>query len=145
MPAAKNRTSAADLGIDVSRGDPETFRWLVACLLFATRIKQELAAAAFGELDAADLTSPAALAGADWQHVVDLLGSGHYKRYDESKARQLIQLGRDVQEHHDGRLSRLAEGLGTKKAARERLQEFTGIGPTAADIFLREVWPVWRA
>lgn len=142
--ATKDRTSASDLGIDVAQGDAEQFRWLAACLLFATRIKQELAAEAFRALDAERIVTPQQLAAADWQQVVNLLGQSNYKRYDESKARELIQLGHDVVERYDGLLSRLAEGADDRRAVEKRLQEFQGIGPTGADIFLREVGPVWR-
>lgn len=146
MGTTKNRTGAADLGIDLSdRSDAELFRWLVACLLFGARIRQEIAADAFRALDGDGVLTPPKLAAADWQHLVDLLGQGGYRRYDESKARELQQLGRDVEERYDGHLSRLADGASTKKAVKERLQEFTGIGPTAADIFLRETGPLWRS
>ena len=143
--ASKKRVGAAELGIDL--GDPsdaELFRWLVACNLFGARIRQELAASAFRELDADGIVTPRKLADAEWQHVVDLLGRGHYRRYDESTARRLIDVGRLTLERYDGRLSRLADGVRTKREAAERLQEFPGVGPTAAEIFLRDVWPHWK-
>ncbi|OYO13824.1 DNA methylase [Enemella evansiae] len=135
----KARIGPADLGIDPAGGaDDQLFKWLVACLLFANPISQEIAAAAFGALDRDGVLTPKRLAEADWQHLVDLLGEGHYKRYDESKARELIALGRDVQQRYDGRLATLPEGAGSRSAILDRLQEFTGIGPKAAEIFLRE-------
>ncbi len=142
----KDRTGAGDLGLDLSgNADAELFKWLVACLLFGARISQEIAADAFRALDADGVLTPAKLAGADWQHLVDLLGEGRYRRYDESKARELIQLGADVQERYDGKLSQLPQGSTTKKERKQRLQEFKGIGPTAADIFLREVGAKWKS
>ena len=144
MTEKKDRVGPAALGLDLGDGaDAETFKWLVACLLFGTRIRQEIAADAFRALDGDGVMTPRRLAEADWQHLVALLGKGHYRRYDESKARELSQLGRDTLDRYDGQLSRLADGAHTKKARRERLQEFTGIGPTAAGIFLREVGPAW--
>ena len=145
MAENKDRTGPQDLGLDLSDGDEkQAFKWLVACLLFGTRIKQELAADAFRVLDEDGLTTPQKLAKAEWQHLVDLLGESHYKRYDESKARELIQLGQDTLDRYDGHLSRLADGAKTKKELAKRLQEFKGIGPTAADIFLREMASHWR-
>lgn len=143
--ATKNRTGAADLGLDLSgNDDAETFKWLVACLLFATRIKQELAAAAFEALDARKLLTPRKLAKADWQRLVNVLGESNYKRYDESKARELIKLGQDVLDRYGGKITTLPEGAKTKKEIKQRLQEFTGIGQTATDIFLRDVGSAWK-
>lgn len=136
----RDRVGAGDLGIDLSEPDDSSlFRWLTACLLFGTRISQEIAADAFRALDADGIVTPRKLADADWQHLVDLLGEGHYRRYDESKARELIILGRDVLERYDGRLSRMLDEAGTKRELTAKLEEFTGIGPVAAKIFLREV------
>lgn len=134
------------MGLDLSgNSDTELFKWLAACLLFGARISQDIAADAFRALDGDGVLTPAKLAGADWQHLVDLLGEGRYRRYDESKARELIQIGADVQERYDGKLSRLPEGTTTTKERKRRLQEFKGIGPTAADIFLREVGSTWKS
>lgn len=140
----KARTGPDDLGIDLSdRKDSEVFKWLVACRLFGRRISQEIAADSFRELDRAGLLTPKKLADADWQRLVDLLIAGGYKRYDESTASELIKLGQDVQQHYDGRLSRILDSDSdkgpTKKAVKERVQEFKGLGPTAADIFVREL------
>ncbi len=138
--AKKDRIGPDDLGIDPAKGtDTQLFKWLVACLLFGRRISQEIAARAFAELDKDGVLKPQKLADADWQHLVDLLGAGGYKRYDESTADELIELGRTVQERYNGRLSRMLDGADSAKAVRDRVQEFKGIGPTAAGIFVREL------
>lgn len=145
MATQKERIGASDLDIDLSRGeDSQTFKWLVACDLFGRRISQDIAAATFQELDRAGVVTPHKLANADWQHLVDLLGQGGYKRYDESTASELIKLGQDTLDRYDGSLAKLPAGAETKKAIRERLQAFKGIGPTSADIFLREIGPLWN-
>jgi endonuclease III len=141
----KDRIGAKDLGIDLSgNDDSETFRWLAACLLFATRIKQELAADGFAALNKAKLLTPRKLAKADGRRIVDLLGESGYRRYDETKAGELIKLGQDVLKRYGGSITRLPEGAETAEEIRSRLQEFTGIGPTATDIFLRDVGSVWK-
>lgn len=143
--AGKKRIGSSDLGIDLDKPtDGRLFKWLVACLLFGTRISQEIAADAYRALDEDGVLTPKKLADADWQHLVDLLGKGHYRRYDESKARELITLGRDVLDKYDGKLSRLAEGADSTAELTRRLQDFTGIGPTAARIFLRDVGDTWK-
>ncbi len=145
MARQKDRLGSADLGIDLSGGkDSEVFKWFVACDLFGRRISQDIAAETFTQLDNDGVVTPQKLANADWQHLVDLLGQGGYKRYDESTASELIKLGQDTVDRYDGSLANLAKDAQTKKAVRDRLQEFKGIGPTSADIFLREMGPIWN-
>jgi len=140
----KDRIGPDDLGIDPAKGtDAQLFKWLVACDLFGRRISQDIAAAAFKELDKARLLTPKKLAAADWQQLVDLLGAGGYKRYDESTASELIKLGQDTLERYHGRSSKIIAGDGGRPASKaevkKRVQEFKGIGPTAAAIFVREL------
>jgi len=144
MTAARHRTTASDLRIDLAKGtDAQVFRWLTACLLFGARISQDIAARAYAELDKLGVLTPARLAGADWQELVDALGRGGYRRYDESTARRLISLGQRVLDEYGGHAARLRDGADTKRAVAGRVQEFTGIGPVAAEIFVREITPVW--
>ncbi len=134
-----------DLGIKLTaNSNKEAFRWLVACQLFGARISQQIAARTFGELDRAGKTRPQALRDADWQELVDLLGAGGYRRYDESTARELIEVGRLAMDRYDGKITRIRKDAGSRKQVTERLQEFQGVGPTAARIFLREMGPLWE-
>lgn len=144
MGRTKARVGPADLDIDLDEPtDAAVFRWLVACQLFGARISQEIAARAFQELDNAGLLTPQKLATADWQRLVDLLGAGGYRRYDESTARELIEMGRLASEKYGGKLTVLRDDLTSKKELADRAQEFKGIGPTAAKIFVRELAPAW--
>ena len=144
MVQKKNRTSPLDLGIDLAKGtDAPAFRWLVACALFGAPINQDLAAGAYRELDELGVLSPDKLAAAKWQDLVDALGRGGYRRYDESTARELIELGKRVSEEYGGHVTRLRKEVDSRKALKESLQQFKGIGPTAADIFVRELAPAW--
>jgi hypothetical protein len=144
MAATKDRITATDLHIDLATGtDAQVFRWLVACLLFGARISQDIAARAYAELDQAGVLTPARLAGAGRPDLVDALGRGGYRRYDESTARELISLGQRVLEEYDGHAARIRDGADTKRAVAGRVQEFTGIGPVAAGIFVRDIAPVW--
>lgn len=145
MAADKKRLGPADLGLDLGRGtDAPAFRWLIACQLFGARISQDIAAQAYRELDKLGVLSPDKLADADWQTLVDALGRGGYRRYDESTARELIEVGKQVQEEYGGHLTRLRRDVDSRKDLAEQIQQFKGIGPTAADIFVRELAPVWE-
>jgi endonuclease III len=145
MADTKAKIGPKELGINLSKPtDSDVFRWLVACQLFGARISQDIAAKTFTELDKAGMVTPRKLADADWQHLVDLLGKGGYRRYDESTARELIEVGKLAVEKYGGKLTRIREDVGSKKDVSKRLQEFKGIGPTSADIFLREMAPKWN-
>jgi endonuclease III len=144
MATKKKRIGAAELGIDVAKGtDAPVFHWLVACLLFGARISQEIAADAYRELDAMGVLTPRKLAEAKWQDLVDALGRGGYRRYDESTARELIAMGQHALDDYGGHVSRLRDQVESRKDLKDRVQTFKGIGPTAADIFVREVAPAW--
>ena len=144
MAATKHRISASDLGIDLSGGsDKEVFRWLIACQLFGERISQDIAARTFGELDKAGYLTPRKLASAKWQDLVDVLGRGGYKRYDESTARELISIGKEMVEKYSGSMSKVHAEAETAKELREAIQQFKGIGPKASEIFVRDLKGVW--
>jgi endonuclease III len=145
MPAAKKaRIGPRELGIDLAAGTgPEVFRWLIACQLFGERISQEVAAKTFAELDKSGFTAAGKLAHADWQAVVDALGRGGYRRYDESTARELISIGQHLVDNYGGSMARWHKGADTAKELAERVQEFKGVGPKAAEIFVRELHGIW--
>lgn len=145
MTQTRARIGPKDLGIDLSKGtDVEVFRWLVACQLFGARISQDIAARTFCVLDEAGMLTPGKLADADWQHLVDLLVEGGYRRYDESTAAELIEVGKLAVDKYGGRITRIRQDADSKKELGERLREFKGVGPTSAEIFLREMAPKWK-
>jgi hypothetical protein len=75
---------------------------------------------------------------------VDALGRGGYRRYDERTATQLGDAARLLNERWGGDLRRLRrEADGEVPGLRRLLQEFPGMGPAGADIFLREAQEVW--
>lgn len=107
--------------------------------LLSARIRADVAVAAARALFAAGLRSPRRMAESDWQQRVDALGEGGYRRYDERTATMLGRGAGLVLENHGGDLRRLREDPDPAK----RLREIPGIGPTGADIFLREVQGIW--
>ena len=138
------RSYADEAGITLRDLPSPLYRLLVLTLLCSTRIRADIAVAAARELSAAGFRTPRAMAGADWQDVVDALGRAHYKRYDESTATALIDGAGLLLHRWHGDLRRLreeADGDGVR--VRELLREFPRIGPTGADIFCREAQGVW--
>lgn len=138
------RTYADEAGITLKNTPAPLFQLLVLSLLLSARISADIAVAAARELFAAGYRTPAKMADADWQDLVDALGRGHYVRYDESTATRLGEAGRKVGDDYRGDLRALADRAdGDVGRAAKELQTFTGIGPTGASVFLREVQDVW--
>lgn len=137
-------TYAVQAGIRLADTPAPLFQLLVLTELLSARITADIAVAAATELFAAGYTTPEHMLQTSWQDRVDALGRGHYRRYDERTAGQLGELADQVRRSWHGDLRRLAgEADGDVDRAAELLQEFPGIGPTGAAVFLREVQQVW--
>jgi endonuclease III len=137
-------TYAEDAGIRLADKPAPLYQLLVLATLLSARITADIAVQAARELFAAGYTTPKAMREATWQDRVDALGRGHYRRYDERTATMLGDGAVLLDERWGGDLRRLrdeADGQATR--IRSLLQEFPGIGPSGADIFLREVQAVW--
>lgn len=90
------------------------------------------------------MRGPRQMADATWQQRVDALGRGGYRRYDERTATQLGDGARLVLDEWGGDLRRMRERAdGDAGALKRQLRQVPGLGPTGADIFLREVQDVW--
>jgi hypothetical protein len=117
---------------------------LVLAELLSARIGADIAVGTAGELYAAGLTTPQRMRDSPRHTVIKALGRGGYRRYDERTATQLREAASLVMDRYAGDLRRLADAAGGEvRAADQLLQEFTGIGPTGAAVFLREAQAVW--
>jgi len=135
---------AEDLGIDVTRGEAELFKWFVASFLFGKRIQRDIAAEAYRVLvERNRLDTPRKLRDCGPRRLVQLLGQARYVRYDESTAARLLKLGGKLLTEYDGRLGRLRELGETRDGVEKRLLAFEGVGPKSMEIFLREAARVW--
>ncbi|MEU7405908.1 endonuclease [Streptomyces sp. NPDC044948] len=141
---AHGQTYAEEAGIRLKDTPQPLYRLLVLAHLLSARISASVAVAAARALGEAGLRDPRRMAGADWQERVDALGRGGYRRYDERTATQLGDGAGLLTERWGGDLRRLREEAdGEVPEVRRLLQEFPGVGPTGADIFLREAQLVW--
>ncbi|SCL26806.1 hypothetical protein [Micromonospora inyonensis] len=136
-------TYAEQAGIRLSDQPAALYQLLVLATLLSTRIRAQVAVAAARELFAAGLRTPQRMEAAAWQDRVDALGRGHYRRYDERTATMLGTGARLCLDRWRGDLRRLHAAAGDPAGLRRLLTAFPGIGPTGADIFLREVQTVW--
>jgi endonuclease III len=141
---AYGRTYAEETGIALRDTPQPLYRLLVLAHLLSARIKGSIAVASARALHEAGLRDPRRMAEAGRQERVDALGRGGYRRYDERTATQLGEEARLLTERWGGDLRRLRkEAGGDVGELRRLLQEFPGVGPAGADIFLREVQRVW--
>ena len=110
----------------------------------AKPIDSKLATAACAELRKAGGTTPDHVLEMSWQQRVDAFVRAHYRRFDESSSTRMAQAAEHVRDRWRGDLRRLAdEADGDPRRAATLLQEIPGIGPSGADIFLREAQAVW--
>jgi hypothetical protein len=140
----RRNIQASELGIDIgSLRERELFRWFLASLLFGKPIQQDIARQAFLQLDQAGLSSPQAIWNAGWDRLVDLLDRAHYVRYDFSTASKLLDVCSALTVQY-GTLKRAIRQSATPAQFARTLQEFKGIGPVTAGIFIRQIRPIWN-
>lgn len=137
-------TYAGEAGITLRDTPMPLFQLLVLCMLASKPIDAGIAVRAAAEVFHAGLRTPGAVRDARRQTMIDAFGRAGYARYDESSATRMVDIANAVLEHYRGDLRGLASSADQDTArAGALLQEFTGIGPTGADIFLREVQDTW--
>lgn len=138
------RTYAQEAGIRLADKPGPLYQLLVLANLLSARISADIAVAAARELFEAGYRTPRAMRTASWQDRVDALGRGHYRRYDERTATMLGDGAVLLDDRWNGDLRRLREEGGDDPGRiGDLLTEFPGIGPSGAQIFLREVQAVW--
>lgn len=136
-------TFAEQAGISLKDTPAPLYQLLVLSTLLSARITSDIAVSAAKELFKAGFRTPRAMRDATWQQRVDALGRGHYRRYDERTSTMLGNGAELILQRWKGDLRRLHEEGGDAKGVGELLQEVSGIGPTGASIFCREVQAVW--
>lgn len=140
------KSFSEEIGIDLSANTPAPlFQWLVACLLFSTRISMAHAQSAARALFENGWTTPDKMAASSWEDRVKVLNQSGYARYDESTARYIADATDFLRDTYSGDLRKLRDAA-ERSPFKERklLKEFKGIGDVGADIFLREVQVTWE-
>ncbi|MFE5758144.1 endonuclease [Streptomyces massasporeus] len=144
LVGAHGRTYAEEAGIALKDTPQPLYRLLVLSHLLSARIRGSIALATARALHEAGLRDPSRMARSSWRERVDALGRGGYRRYDERTATQLGEAAELLNDRWGGDLRRLRrEADGEVPELRRLLQEFPGMGPAGAGIFLREAQGVW--
>jgi endonuclease III len=111
--------------------------------LFAKRISAEIAKKTYRRFEDEGLTTPEKILAAGWDLLVQVLDSGGYVRYDFSTASNLLGIMKELKEKY-GYLESLHKESIDPRDLEKRLQEFKGVGPVGANIFLRELRGIWE-
>lgn len=137
----KNIT-ANDLGLKLEKKERSLFKWFLASYLFGRRIQQNIARETWEVFMTHGVDSPKKIASKSWQELVDLLGEGNYRRYDESTARNLLEMSRELVRDYHGNLLNMYDCCDDPKDFMKKLQKLKGVGSKTAEIFMREAQPV---
>ena len=136
------QTYAAEAGISLSDKPAPLFQLLVLTSLLSANLSAELGVRACEGLRRRFRTV-ASMAEANEEEIWEVLSETRYLRKEQTAA-QLRELAEQAVARYDGDLRRLRDDAdGEVDRIRQALRAFTGIGPTGADIFLREVQAVW--
>lgn len=120
------------------------FQLLTLCMLASKPIDAGIATRAAREVFRTGLRTPKAVREADRSALIAAFGRAHYVRYDESSATRMADIAEMVLEVYADDLRGLAsEAKRDVAAAKRLLMQFSGIGDTGADIFLREIQDHW--
>jgi endonuclease III len=130
-----------ELGIDVEK-DP--FKWFLASMLFGAKISTTIAKRTYRAYDEAGLTSAQKIAASNHGTLINLHGRGGYVRYDGITADYIMGVSKKLLENYDGDIEKMDEISQNPKDLERRLQEFRGVGPVTAKIFLRELRGLWK-
>jgi len=134
--------TAEDLGLTVEKKERSLFKWFLASYLFGKRIQQNVARQTWEVFLKHGVDTPQKIANRSWQQLVDLLGEGHYRRYDESTARNMLEMAHSLIRDYHGNLLNMYDECHDEKEFMKRLQRLKGVGPKTAEIFMREAQPV---
>jgi hypothetical protein len=130
-----------ELGIDVRK---EPFKWFLASILFGARISTSIAKKTYKAYKAEGLTSSEKIAASDEVILIEIHGRGGYARYDGITAEYVIGVAKKLLEDYDGEIEKLDKISENPGDLERRLQEFRGVGPVTAKIFLRELRGIWK-
>lgn len=134
-----------ELGIKLkSKKESEVFKWFLASILFGHRISENIAARTYREFVNEKILTTGAILCAGWDKLVRVLDKGGFVRYDFSTADRLLAVSKMLNEKYSGKITNIHSTSASPKDLEQRLQEFIGIGPVTANIFLRELRTVWK-
>lgn len=136
---------ASALGIDLAAPDAgERFKWLLAAVLYGTRISESLATRTWRTFAERGVLTPALILETGWDGLVAILDAGGYVRYDYKTATKLLDMCAALMRDYGGSLDALHDAAAEPRDLEQRIKSLSkGIGDTTVNIFLRELRVIW--
>jgi len=133
------------LGINLAAADAgERFKWLLAALLYGTRISATLATRTWHAFAARGVLTPERIVATGWDGLVAILDAGGYARYDYKTATKLLAVCAALHTDYGGSLDALHAAAAGPRDLEARLKALgKGIGDITVGIFLRELRGIW--
>lgn len=133
------------LGIDVSDGETEIFKWFVASLLFGAPTSEATAIKTYRCFERHGSLTPINMLKVGWNGLVSILDEGGYTRYDYKTADKITVVMKNLTAKYSGNLDFIHDKAADSHDLEERLKDLgKGIGArVTVSIFLRELRGVW--
>ena len=132
------------LGIDVSDGETEIFKWFVASLLFGAPIYEATAIRTYECFEKHGVLTPEKMLKTGWNGLVSILDEGGYARYDYKTADKIMMVMKSLIAEYSGKLSLIHDKTSDSQGLEKRLKDLgKGIGNVTLSIFLRDLRGVW--
>jgi len=133
------------LGIELREKNPdEIFKWFLASILYGARIGEKIATNTYYEFEKRNVLTPEKILETEWDGLVEILDKGGYVRYDFKTATKLLNIMKTIQDNYDNNINNIHEAVSDFQDLENKLIEMPGIGPTTANIFLRELRGIWE-
>jgi len=133
------------LGIELKeKKSDEIFKWFLASILYGARIGEKIATNTYYEFEKRNVLTLEKILKTGWDGLVEILDIGGYVRYDFKTATKLLNIIKIVQHNYNNNLNNLHEYALNFQDLENKLIEMPGIGPTTANIFLRELRGIWE-
>jgi hypothetical protein len=134
-----------ELGIDLRcSSDEELFKWLLATVLFGGPVSHDVARKTYRTFEKYQLLDPESITQAGWSHLVHpVMQEGGYIRQDGVAAGNVLEICQTLQEYYQGSLNQLHASADSAEDLECHLNSLRGMDPVAANMFLRELRPIW--
>ena len=129
---------ATDFGLDVLSGDDDLFRWFLLTFLLGKPIQSTVAVKTWQLFIDEKRDIPWAIMQMSDRQLVRLLHRGGYTRYQHVMTHALKTCMQQLINMYDGSLTLMIEESLDGDELSKRLQQFYGVGPKTAEIFMRE-------
>ncbi|HYF97007.1 MAG TPA: DNA methylase [Patescibacteria group bacterium] len=129
---------ATAFDLDVLSGDDDMFRWFLLTFLLGKPIQSSVAVRTWKLFIDKKLDLPWAILQMTDRQLVSLLHEGGYTRYQHVMTKALKNCLQQLVDQYEGSLYLLLDNSENEDELSQRLQEFYGVGPKTAEIFMLE-------